>query len=810
MSTRRRALRVPAARPEPSRFLPHVAARAGGGRRTSSCVPSHAAVEHSSKRDRIVIQGRLRCDGDMLWRARSTWKGLGMKKSPATQRTSHMRYSLGLWPCRIALAASVWLGMGCTSIAPVSKPQLSERTDEQPTSQISSVQTGQADKIAVESATCERAGAIRCAAADSVERLICKDAHWEKSEPCAANERCDANGGSGDAQCKSLASECVGREAAAPFCTGTELWVCTSDLASTQVSCPSNERCVTRNQLASCDCVPGAKRDEAGECSVGSGCPEGACDAKTTCSVVDGERSCSMCPAGYNGDGLTGCAPLLLDLMPTCGTLQAPVAGDTFDYVITAPLVCQTAQLDAVAAGGAQIEVNGRVLQPAMPWTSAPLAFGDNAVNLTVTEPGTGVSNAYRVTVQHTGQQTQTLRSGNPRAKDFYSWSIAIDGDTLVIGAPWEDGGRDSASSEPVDSGGAHVYVRTAAGWMEQAHLKAQEPREGEFFGASVAVRGNTIVVGATDNDPSDWPASNDRSGAAYAFERSGDTWTQTQRLVASSPTGRDIFGHQLVLSEDTLVVSAPFDATVGMESGALYVYDRLGSEFREVQKLVPSRRGYYTSIGSALALDGDTLIAGGCTDSATVYDGGVVYIFARRNDMWSEQQYLQGPMLRDGTFGYSVAVSGDMLAIGAPRAQRVAAGETDAPLPNGEVYLFERDGERWTQTSVLKAPVPRQSDRFGSSLAITPSMLAVGAAGDASAARGLQGDVNDSSAPASGAVYLYARQSGEPARTTFVKAEDSASGIALGRTLAASEQVLVVGAPYEAEGKSGAAFVFE
>ncbi|HTU60700.1 MAG TPA: hypothetical protein VMF89_19745, partial [Polyangiales bacterium] len=218
----------------------------------------------------------------------------------------------------------------------------------------------------------------------------------------------------------------------------------------------------------------------------------------------------------------------------------------------------------------------------------------------------------------------------------------------------------------------------------------------------------------------------------------------------------------------------------------------------------------FYTSIGTALALEGDVFVAGGCTDSATIYDGGVAYVFVRRDGMWQEQQYLPGPALRDATFGYSVAIAGNMLAIGAPRAQRVKAGEADSPLPNGELYLFERDNENWVQTSVLSAPVPRQSDRFGTSIVITPSLLAVGAMGDASAARGLQGDFNDSSAPGAGAVYLYARQSGEPTRTTFLKSEDTATGIGFGRAMVASERTLVVAAPYEAEAKSGAVFVFE
>jgi hypothetical protein len=105
---------------------------------------------------------------------------------------------------------------------------------------------------------------------------------------------------------------------------------------------------------------------------------------------------------------------------------------------------------------------------------------------------------------------------------------------------------------------------------------------------------------------------------------------------------------------------------------------------------------------------------------------------------------------------------------------------------------------------------VPRESDRFGSGIVLTPALLAVAAMGDASAARGLQGDVNSSAAPGSGAVHLYARQAGEPTRTTFVKSEETAAGIGLGRDIAASQQTLAVGAPYASEAKNGAVVVFE
>ncbi|HTU58916.1 MAG TPA: cadherin-like beta sandwich domain-containing protein, partial [Polyangiales bacterium] len=484
---------------------------------------------------------------------------------------------------RAALATVLaWLGLACTSIAPVSKSSQPEAQAEAgSTSRVISDQAQAPDAaamVATESESCDQTGAVRCAQRDGVQRLICKEAYWEKHDPCAADQRCDATADSPVTQCKALASECLGRQAGTPFCGGTELRVCTSELTSTRVECPQNERCVTRNHLGSCDCLLGAERNAAGDCQLGTGCPDGACDAKTTCSVVNGERSCSMCPAGYSGDGLTGCAPLLLELTPSCGTLEAAVTADEFDYTIVAPLTCQTVRLTVRVPTGAAAEINGRELDSEMQWTSAPLAFGDNTVNLTVTEAD--FNNAYRVTIRHTGEQTQTVRASRARAKDFFGTSLAIDADTLVVGAPFEDGGSASDSSDPVDAGAAYVFVREGERWVEQARLKPDQPIESEFFGAAVAVRGDTIVVGATGSDPSDWPSDRERDGAVYVFQRSGATWSQVDRFTPSSPTGGDFFGNKLALDDDTLLVAAPYDSSVGMESGAIYVFDRAGGGF--------------------------------------------------------------------------------------------------------------------------------------------------------------------------------------------------------------------------------------
>ena len=128
---------------------------------------------------------------------------------------------------------------------------------------------------------------------------------------------------------------------------------------------------------------------------------------------------------------------------------------------------------------------------------------------------------------------------------DNFGDSVAIAGDTIVVGAPGDD---DNGS----DSGSAYVFTRTGTTWTEQAKLTASDGAADDYFGSSVAIAGDTIVVGASGDDD-EWQCS----GSAYVFTRTGTTWTEQAKLTASDGAANDHFGGSVAIAGDTIVVGS-------------------------------------------------------------------------------------------------------------------------------------------------------------------------------------------------------------------------------------------------------------
>ena len=207
-------------------------------------------------------------------------------------------------------------------------------------------------------------------------------------------------------------------------------------------------------------------------------------------------------------------------------------------------------------------------------------------------------------------------------------------------------------------------------------------------------------------------------AGAVYVFTRSAGVWTQQAYLKASNTDAGDNFGVTVALKDDTLAVAA------------------------------------YDEASNATGVNGDQ------TDNSNG-GSGAVYVFTRTAGIWSQQAYIK-PSNSGGLFGYSVALVGDTLAVGAPFEASNATGvngnqfNTSAPLA-GAVYVFTWTAGVWSQQAYLKASNTDAGDRFGHDLQIDGETLAVGARFEASAAGGVNADQTDNSAPNAGAVSCYA-----------------------------------------------------
>ena len=151
--------------------------------------------------------------------------------------------------------------------------------------------------------------------------------------------------------------------------------------------------------------------------------------------------------------------------------------------------------------------------------------------------------------------QQAYLQASNLTVGGKFGVSVAISGDTVVVGSNGERTGENGQDAP--FAGAAYVFVRNGTTWTQQAYLKAPKPKSLDSFGISVAISNDTVVVGAFGEDSDEVPEDEDNSGGAYVFVRNGSAWTQQAHLTASNPHLLDNFGVSVAISGDTVVVGA-------------------------------------------------------------------------------------------------------------------------------------------------------------------------------------------------------------------------------------------------------------
>jgi len=292
---------------------------------------------------------------------------------------------------------------------------------------------------------------------------------------------------------------------------------------------------------------------------------------------------------------------------------------------------------------------------------------------------------------------------------DNFGTAVALDGDTALVGAP----GHSSSQ------GAAYVFTLSGTTWSWQATLTATGGLAGDSFGWSVALSGDTALVGA--------PERGSDQGAAYLFTRSGTTWSQQGvALTASDGAANDSFGSAVALSGDMALIGAP-GHTVGGHSnqGAAYVFTRSGTTWSQQGGDLKASDGAVNDFfGSAVGLSGSTALVGalGHTVNGHSYQGAA-YVFTRSGTTWSQQG---GDLTAsDGAalnfFGSAVALSGDTALVGAPN--HTVGSNSD----QGAAYVFTRSGASWSWQATLTATGGAVDDLFGSAVALSGDTALVG-----------------------------------------------------------------------------------
>jgi hypothetical protein len=280
--------------------------------------------------------------------------------------------------------------------------------------------------------------------------------------------------------------------------------------------------------------------------------------------------------------------------------------------------------------------------------------------------------------------QVKKLIANDTENYDFFGWSVAISGWIVVVGAKWENGAG-------TKRGAAYVFGRNYGGadnWGQMKKLKASNPEDNDEFGSSVAISGDIIVVGASLEDG----YGSDR-GAAYVFYRDegGDrNWGQVKKLIASTPEDGDEFGWSVAISGDTIVGGAPYEDCQGTDHGAIYVYNRNedgADNWGQVKRRAASDTKDYDNYGKSVSISGDTIVVGTPFADGTIISCGAAYVLERNEggiDNWGQVNKLiaSDPGLFD-QFGESAAIDVDTVIIG-------AFEEDGEGSKRGAAYVYE------------------------------------------------------------------------------------------------------------------------
>jgi hypothetical protein len=308
-------------------------------------------------------------------------------------------------------------------------------------------------------------------------------------------------------------------------------------------------------------------------------------------------------------------------------------------------------------------------------------------------------------------EQTKILASDG-YVGDGFGWDVALEGDTMVIGAPYDydNGGL---------SGSAYVFTRVGTVWTEQAKLLASDGVTFAKFGRSVALDGDTLVIGAPGDDD-----NGEGSGSAYVFTRSGGVWTEQAKLSISDGGQFDYFGWDVALDGDMAIIGR-FQDMNGPGLGSAYVFTRTGGAWTEETRLLASDGQPVNQFGKGVALDGDTAIVGAPRHDDNGEQSGSAYVFIRTGVLWTEEAKL---LASDGAawdyFGVSVALDGDTALVGANR-------DGGYPYYSGSAYVFTRSGGVWTEEAKLLPTDGADGDEFGQKVALNGSTALIGAARD-------------------------------------------------------------------------------
>ncbi len=298
------------------------------------------------------------------------------------------------------------------------------------------------------------------------------------------------------------------------------------------------------------------------------------------------------------------------------------------------------------------------------------------------------------------------------RGNYLFGSSMVIEGDIAVFGAV-------VAPDAPDDprTGVVYVFLKNGDNYFLKQTLTPSDTSGSFQYGATVAIEGETIIVGDPGDDSSE--------GAVFVYSRSGGVWSESAKLTATTPAPQSNFGSTVDIDNSTIVIGARNDAEAGFQSGAVYIATLVNDAWTVTQKLQSSQPRSEEHFGSSVSIQGNTLVVGAVDGRQDSLTRSAAYVFTLENSIWQESEILQADQpVADTAFGADVLIQDDQILI-------KSYAEPGNPDGNNVIHAFLRIADDWVSQGTISAPASSGQIRFGSSLGIANGAIYIGASED-------------------------------------------------------------------------------
>lgn len=397
-------------------------------------------------------------------------------------------------------------------------------------------------------------------------------------------------------------------------------------------------------------------------------------------------------------------------------------------------------------------------------------------------------------------------------SNDEFGSNVAIHGDYAIVGSTLED--HSETGKDSLDNAGAvYIYKKNSIGkWSQVQKIVASDRVENDYFGRSLAIYGDYIVVGAINNSYDESGKNRvSNAGSAYIFKNTNGTWLQVQKIVASDRNPVDAFGISVSINEDYLIVgSASEDHDAAgknylINAGSAYIFKNNTGTWTQIQKIVASDRSDEDRFGFSVSIYKDFIIVGAfnededLTGSNTILGAGSAYIFKNNSGTWTQtQKLIASDRGANDIFGVEVKIAEEYAIIGAPSEDHNTLG-LDSLNNAGSAYIFKKNNNgNWFQIQKIVAPDRESFGLFGYSISISDDYAAIGAS------RSRKGNLGDNNIFSAGSAYLFKNNLSVWSEYQKIIASDREINDCFGSSVAISGKYTIVGAYYEDHDETG------